>query len=87
MTRLTTKQRELIAELELLAEERTEAEDRGVCRHLGNTHQIAHALGHYQAYESHLRDRLFRLADRGVLQYAEIGKGPNGFRERIWFFT
>ena len=44
-----------------------------------NTRQIAKALKHRQAYESHLRDRLFRLADRGLLEY---GPGPRG--SRVW---
>ena len=49
-----------------------------------NTHQLAQTLGHYQAYESYLRNRLFRLAARGVLSYEET-RGPHGtVCERRW---
>ena len=46
-----------------------------------NTHQIALARGDYQTYESALRDRLLRLAERGVLKFEATGKG------RFWQFT
>jgi len=37
-----------------------------------STHELARLAGHQQAYESHLRDRLLRLADRGLVNYTEI---------------
>jgi hypothetical protein len=40
-----------------------------------NTHQIARLRGDYQAYESNLRDRLFRLADRGLLTVNNTARG------------
>jgi IS1 family transposase len=89
MTRLTSSQQELVAALKRIAVERTETEGRGCYRHLGNTHQIAKRLGHRQSYESYLRDRLFRLVNRGVLRFKEIGadKVTGWCRERIWFFA
>lgn len=49
-----------------------------------NTHQIAVNRGDYQAYETCLRDRLFRLAGKGFLKFTENHK--NGFViERKWF--
>ena len=40
-----------------------------------NTHQLAQLRGDYQAYESNLRDRLFRLADRGLLTVTNTTRG------------
>ena len=49
-----------------------------------NTHKIAVELGHSQAYETPLRNRLFTLAERGLLEYKEK-KGPAGAcTSRTW---
>lgn len=46
-----------------------------------NTRQIRIARGDKQVYETNLRDRLFRLADRGVLNFANTTRG------RFWSFA
>ncbi len=69
MTRLTTKQKDLL---------------NFVQKHPGlNTHQIAQWLGHYQAYESHLRDRLVRLMLKGLVKMEIQIKGSHVI-ERKW---
>ena len=40
-----------------------------------NTHQLAVHLGHRQAYETNLRDRLFRLESRGLVASNMTTKG------------
>ena len=45
-----------------------------------NTHQLAQLRGDYQAYESNLRDRLLRLAERGLIRVDE----SNLSRGRFW---
>ena len=52
----------------------------------GNTHQIAAHRGDRQNYESNLRDRLFRLAERGLARYFEC-VGKSGVTERRWYLT
>ena len=45
---------------------------------------LRRVLGHYQAYETSLRDRLFRLVNHGVIDFEE--KVVNGVvTERRWF--
>ena len=40
-----------------------------------NTHQLAVHIGHRQAYETNLRDRLFRLESRGLVASTKTTKG------------
>jgi len=40
-----------------------------------NTHQLAVHIGHRQAYESSLRDRLFRLEAKGLVASIATAKG------------
>lgn len=50
-----------------------------------NTSQIARERGDYQVYETHLRDRLFSLAAKGLIQYEERKSANYGqVIERIW---
>jgi predicted transcriptional regulator len=48
------------------------------------THALATLRGDYQAYETSLRDRLFRLADRGVIRFEEKKAGRQVVARR-WF--
>ena len=48
-----------------------------------NTHQIAVARGDRQVYETHLRDRLFRLEERGILK-SEWGPSRGCATARLW---
>ena len=48
-----------------------------------NTRQLRIALGHKQTYETPLRNRLFRLAEAGVLVAHEIS-GEYWCRARYW---
>jgi len=53
-----------------------------------NTHRIAAALGHRQAYESHLRDRLFRLEAHGYVRHEDVQPdGAPWVSKRTWFLT
>lgn len=65
MAKLTSSQIQLLADVAEIAP--------------ANTHQIAKHLGHRQSYETHLRNRLFRLADRGLVIHSA---GPRG--SRVW---
>lgn len=67
---MTSYQKDLIAELKGILADGPK-----------NTHQIAMARGDYQAYETNLRDRLFCLAERGVLKFQETTRG------RFWSFA
>jgi hypothetical protein len=48
------------------------------------THALATIRGDCQAYETSLRDRLFRLADRGVVRFEEKKIGGR-VGARRWF--
>lgn len=61
---MTSRQKDLFASVQLLLADGP--------RH---THAIAVALGHYQSYESHLRDRLFRLEERGLIRSTRTTRG------------
>jgi hypothetical protein len=51
-----------------------------------NTHRLAQLCGHRQAYESCLRDRLFTLAERGLVQAVEKkGAYERWVVERRWY--
>ena len=51
-----------------------------------STHELAMLAGHQQAYESHLRDRLFRLAERGLVKYIEVTSPHRGIcLSRTWY--
>ena len=62
--RLTASQQELVSELRSI-----------LASGPRNTHQIAQARGDYQAYESHLRDRLFRLEAAGLVVSKNTPRG------------
>jgi len=69
MKKLNKRQQNLLSQLH----------EHGPC----NTHQLAVARGDQQAYESHLRDRLLRLYERGAIWYEEVWVGTRVV-ERIW---
>lgn len=50
------------------------------------TAEIRRGMGFkFQGYESHLRDRLFRLADRGLIRFEEkVGKESGQVVARRW---
>ncbi len=73
MKNLTRSQKELVSNLRAL----TVPLPR-------NTKQIREDFGDVQAYESHLRDRLFRLAAKGVLRYTEFVGPRGGVKSRVW---
>ncbi len=50
-----------------------------------NTSQLATLRRDWQAYESYLRDRLFRLADRGLVRFEERQGNEGWVIERKWF--
>ncbi len=54
-----------------------------------NTHQIAQARGDRQAYESYLRNRLFRLVHAGLLDVQTTQCSPDSgwVIERKWSLT
>jgi len=62
--RLTNYQKELLDELQSILAEGSK-----------NTHQIAVARGDRQAYETSLRDRLFVLAEKGLLSFEKTTRG------------
>ena len=49
-----------------------------------NTHQLAERLGHKQAYERYLKDRLFNLKFRGLLTADETLGTVGQVIERRW---
>ena len=49
-----------------------------------NTSELAHHRGDFAAYHTNLRDRLFGLAAKGVLQYREKMGPKGGVVERVW---
>lgn len=52
-----------------------------------NTHEIARSIGHEQGYEGTLRDRLFRLQWRGLVEHTQKMTRTGRLRERCWSLT
>ena len=54
-----------------------------------STHQLAVLRSDYQVYETSLRDRLWRLMNRGVLRVDEIlaKNNPDQLVARHWYYA